>query len=94
MTTPKDMLAAMPLDGNTRIATPEQLGAYVKAVSSGALGRLGAKANPMKELGAELVVEGIMAKFAATGTAVFCGHRFRRSLEGLEGRKLVYNRNQ
>jgi len=76
--TTKDLLNAMPLDGSIRIATSEQLEVYVKAVSSGALGRLGAKANPLKELGAELVVEGIMTKFAATGTAVFCGHRFRK----------------
>ncbi|MDE5446632.1 hypothetical protein GWG65_35795 [Bradyrhizobium sp. CSA207] len=48
----------------------------MKAVSSGALGRLGAKANPMKELSSELVVEGITTKFFATGQAAFCGQKW------------------
>ncbi|HMJ27301.1 MAG TPA: hypothetical protein VK512_01125 [Xanthobacteraceae bacterium] len=81
MTTTKDLLAAMPLDGDARVATAEQLEAYVKAVSAGAMGRLGAKAGPMQALGAELIVEGIMSKFMVAGKAVFCGQRFRRNLE-------------
>jgi hypothetical protein len=77
MTITKDLLDAMPLDGNVRVATAEQLEAYVKAVTAGAMGRLSAKADPMKALGAELVVEGIMSKFMVAGQAVFCGQRFR-----------------
>jgi hypothetical protein len=60
----------MPLDGNDHIATAEQLEVYVKAVSAGAMGRLGAKAGPMQALGAELIVEGIMSKFMVSGNAV------------------------
>ena len=81
MTITSDLLNAMPLDGNVRVVTAEQLEAYVKAVTAGAMGRLGAKADPMKALGAELIVEAIMSKFMVAGQAVFCGRRFRRNQE-------------
>jgi hypothetical protein len=70
VTITSDLLNAMPLDDNVRVVTAEQLEAYVKAVTAGAMGRLGAKADSMKALGAELIVEGIMSKFMVAGQAV------------------------
>jgi hypothetical protein len=81
MTTKKDLLAAMPLDGDDRITTAGQLEAYVKAVCAGAMGGLGAKAGPTQALRAAIIVEDIMSTFMVSGNAVFCGQRFVRNLE-------------
>jgi hypothetical protein len=45
----------------------------IPIVDVGGVGRLGAKADPMKALGAELIVEGIMSKFMVASQAVFSG---------------------